>query len=459
MQPQGEILVPEILVPLGGAFLSILMLWGWMWSLKHRRLLEDLPTSKVKGVFIGLVELKGTAEVESPLFSRLAQHACVAYDWGIDEHWERTVTETYTDSDGNTKTRTKTESGWIRVDGGVVLEPFYLRDDTGIILVHPEGATFEMTSVFDKTVGIADPLYYGMGPARVVPDSTHRRRFHEQAFPLHAPLFIVGQARERKDLVAPEIAADKNAPMFLISNRTEEQVLRSRGWSLWLWAGFGMLFMVLGWIIKDLGIHQIPAKEAWIGWFLPVGIFVGLLVFAWMWQVFNSLVDLRNRTNRAWSLVEIELKRRADLIPQIIRTVQAIQGYEKEVQTALVALRNQANTSSGVGVEGLTHPLKALAEAYPDLKTGGNFSKLMVELSNTEERIALARGFYNDQATWNNTRLERIPEGWLARLMGFRNRSLWSATDMERAPVRVHLQDQVDLQEKGGSPPPITKLA
>ncbi len=125
----------EILVPLGGALLSFLMLWGWMRSLKQRRLLEDLPTSKVKGVFIGLVEVKGTAEVETPLTSQLAKQPCVAYDWGVDEHWERTVVESYTDSDGNTQTRTKTESGWIRVDGGIALEPFYLRDDTGILLV------------------------------------------------------------------------------------------------------------------------------------------------------------------------------------------------------------------------------------------------------------------------------------------------------------------------------------
>lgn len=452
MQSPGDIFVPEILIPSGGVFLCIMMLWGWMWSLRHRRLLEDLPTSKVKGVFIGLVEVKGTAEVESPLSSHLAHKPCVAYDWGIDEHWSRTVTETYTDSDGNTKTRTKTESGWIRVAGGVVLEPFYLRDDTGIILVHPQGATFEMTSVFEKTVGIADPLYYGKGPAGVVPDSTFRRRFHEQAFPLHAPLYIVGQARERQDMVAPEIAADKSAPVFLISNRTEEQVLRSRGWSLWLWAFFGLLFIVLGWIIRDLGIRQIPANVAWPGWFFPAGIFAGLLSFAWVWQVFNSLVDLRNRTNRAWSLVDIELKRRADLIPQLIRSVQAIQGYEKEVQTALVALRNQANIRSGIGVEGLTHPMRALAEAYPDLKTAGNFSKLMGELSNTEERIALARGFYNDQVTWHNTRLERIPEGWLARIMGFRTRSLWSATDMERAPVRVQLQENGDQPSSTSTP-------
>ena len=442
----------EILVPLGGALLSLLMLWGWMRSLKQRRLLEDLPTSKVKGVFIGLVEVKGTAEVETPLTSQLAKQPCVAYDWGVDEHWERTVVESYTDSDGNTQTRTKTESGWIRVDGGIALEPFYLRDDTGVLLVHPEGATFEMTTVFDKTVGIADPLYYGMGPARIIPDSTFRRRFHEQAFPLHSNLYIVGQARERQDIVAPEIAADKNAPVFLISNRTEEQVLQSRGWSLWLWVFFGLIFMMLGWIVRDLGIRQIAARDAWTSWFIPAGIFSGFLIFAWMWQVFNSLVDLRNRTNRAWSLVDIELKRRADLIPQLIRCVQAIKGHEKETQTALIALRNQANTSSGIGVEGLTAPLKALAEAYPDLKTVGNFSNLMGELSNTEDRIALARGFYNDQATWHNTRLERIPEGWVARLMGFRIRPYWSATNVERAPVEVHL-----MEGEGSAPLTTTK--
>ncbi len=80
--------------------------------LKRKRLIDDLPTSKAHGVFIGLTELKGTAESEAPLTSYLAGMRCVWYAWDVKEHWSRTVTETYTDSHGRTQIRTRRESGW-----------------------------------------------------------------------------------------------------------------------------------------------------------------------------------------------------------------------------------------------------------------------------------------------------------------------------------------------------------
>jgi len=86
--------------------------------LRRKRLIDDVPTSKTQGVFIGLAELKGTAESEVPLTSYLAGISCVQYVWQVDEHWSRTVHETYTDAKGHTQTRTRTESGWTKVAGG-----------------------------------------------------------------------------------------------------------------------------------------------------------------------------------------------------------------------------------------------------------------------------------------------------------------------------------------------------
>ena len=195
----------EVWVPIGGIVLSGLMLLGWMRSLKQRRLLEDLPTSKVKGVFIGLVEVKGTAESEDPLESYLAEEQCVGFDWSVDEHWSRTVTETYTDSEGKSQTRTKTESGWTQVAGGSDLQTFYLRDDTGALRINPKGAKLEMTSVFDTTCGILDPLYYDMGPAHAVANSNFRRRFYETAIVLHAPFLSWDKPESGKILSLPKL--------------------------------------------------------------------------------------------------------------------------------------------------------------------------------------------------------------------------------------------------------------
>ena len=238
-------------LPLIGSLLGLLGLAGAFRAGRRRRLVENLPTSKTTGVFIGLVELKGTAESASPLTSYLAEQPCVDYQWSVDEHWSRTVTETYTDSNGKTQTRTRHESGWTTVANGGEMIPFYLQDDCGVVLIRPEGAKLEPATMFDETVGRGDPLYYAKGPAGAVANSDHRRRFVEQGIPLHAPLYVMGQARERQDVVAAEIAQDRNAPMFLISTRSEEQISSGMKWGeQYGWIIFGLVLVVGGFVVR-----------------------------------------------------------------------------------------------------------------------------------------------------------------------------------------------------------------
>ncbi len=215
---------PPDLIVAGGMLLSLLSLYAAMRFARRKRLIENLPTSRTQGVVIGLVELKGTAEVEGPLVSYLARERCVYFSWSVKEHWSRTVTETYTDSKGHSRTRTRHESGWKTVADGGDETPFYLQDDTGVIRIVPDRAKIEPLTVFSETCGRSDPLYYTKGPSGSVSHSDHRRRFVEKAIPLHAPLYVVGKARERRDIVAPEVAYDADAPMFLISTGTEEKV-------------------------------------------------------------------------------------------------------------------------------------------------------------------------------------------------------------------------------------------
>ena len=152
------------LLPLLGGLLGLACLAAAFRAGRLRRLVENLPTSKSTGVFIGTVALKGTAESAQPLVSYLAQAACVHYQWTIEEHWSRMVTETYTDANGKTQTRTRQESGWTTVAQGGEVIPFYLQDDCGVVLVRPEGAKLEPAGLFDETCGPANPLYYGKGP-------------------------------------------------------------------------------------------------------------------------------------------------------------------------------------------------------------------------------------------------------------------------------------------------------
>ena len=396
-----------------GVLLGFLCLAGAMRLAWRKHLIDCLPTSKTTGVFIGFVEVNGSAESAYPLYSHLASIPCVYYSWGVEEHWKRTVTETYTDSKGKQCTRTREEEGWARVAGGGSEQPFYLRDDCGEILIRPDGADVEPVGVFYKTCDRDNPLYFEKGPPDSVPDSEHRRRFGESAIPLHAALCIFGQAREREDIVAAEIAADARAPMFLISTRTKEQI--SRGYSgtvgiLWV---LGLLLGVAGFLARDLLLDIDPAQR-WPFYLLPATVYLLAAVIGWFWMIFNSLIDLRQRVLRAGSLVEIELRRRHDLIPNIVAAVTGMRDHEFHLQPRLATLRARQDWTVNPA------PL-AVAEAYPGLKSHQGFLHLHQSLTETEDRIALARRYLNEITMHYNTRLQTIPEQYVAAAAGMKH--------------------------------------
>jgi hypothetical protein len=407
-----------------------------------RRLVENLPCSKTTGVFIGLVELKGAAEAAQPLTSFLAAEFCVCYQWSVEEHWSRTVTETYPDSEGKTQTRTREESGWTTVDSGGEMIPFYVRDDCGVILVRPDGAKIEPKTLFDQSCGRADPLYYGKGPARSVSNSDHRRRFVERGVPQGTAICIIGQARERKDVVAAEIARDSHAPLFLISTRSREQVSSGMKWGQWLWTFAGMVLAMGGFAWHDAARHI--SAETRLPIYAAIGLgYLAVAVLAWVWMVYNSLVDLRQRVRQAWSLVDVQLQRRHDLIPNLVQMVQGYADYEGQLQSELAALRGEM-TATPPGVAGPDYRAVgkatiAIAERYPQIKANANFVALQKSLIDTEQRIALARGYFNDIATHYNTRLEIVPERFVARLAAMKPQVLMEANDFERAAVKVEM--------------------
>lgn len=416
-------------------FLTLSLHWR-----KRHRLLRDTPTSKTSGVFIGLVELQGTAESAAPVRSHLAETACVHYGFRVEERWSRTVTETYTDAKGKTQTRNRHESGWNTVASGGETIPFYLRDNTGVILVRPDGAKIEPTVLFSETVSRGDALYYGKGPGGAVAHSDGVRRFVEEGIPLHAPLFVVGQARERSDVVAPEIAADREAPLFLISTRTEEKVARGYGVGSWIMWSLGLLAAAgAGVAVSRLAAVPPPLWPV----FVAIAVYLLLWAGAWAWMVYNSLVGLRERVRQAWSLIDVQLKRRHDLIPALVAALGALRDHEATVQTALAAARAQALATppgvDGPDYQGLARSLRVVNERYPELSAAPAFRRLHDELVQTEQRIALARSYYNDIATQFATRLERVPDRWVSALGRMQPQPLLGAADFERAAVTVDL--------------------
>jgi len=426
---------PTWLAPVLGSVLGVTCLGFALRAGRRRRLIQDIPTAKTTGVFIGLVELKGTAEAEQPLTSYLAGVACVQYAWSVEEHWSRTVTETYRDNKGQTRTRTKQESGWKTVASGGEQIPFYLRDDCGVVLVRPTGATIEAQQVFAQTCGLIDPLYFTKGPAHAVANSDHRRRFTERAIPLHAPVYVMGQAREREDVVAAEIAEHADAPVFLISTRTEEQIT---GGLRWQWWGLG----ILGGILITGGlIVALPEQRLWAA--LVAGGYFALWLIAGSILVYNSLINLRQRVRQAWANVDVQLQRRHDLIPNLVHAVEGLRGHEQIVQSTLAQLRAQQTATApgepGPDPAGCLPAIRAVVEAYPELTANTAFQHLQEQLTDTENRLALARGYYNDITTFYNTRRQVVPDRFLATLAGLQPVPLLTATDFERAAVAVQL--------------------
>ncbi len=179
-----------------------------------------------------------------------------------------------------------------------------------------------------------------------------------------------------------------------------------------------------------------------IVWIL-LGIVVLLGVYAVV--VYNGLIKLRNRIENAWAQIDVQLRRRYDLIPNLVETVKAYATHEKETLESVTRARAAAINAGSVGEQAqaenmVTSALKSLfavSEAYPDLKANQNFLQLQEELSGTEGRISYARQFYNDTVFRYNTKIQSFPALLIAGPLQFRPREYFEADDTSRGPVQV----------------------
>jgi LemA protein len=173
-----------------------------------------------------------------------------------------------------------------------------------------------------------------------------------------------------------------------------------------------------------------------------------LVVIAWAVLTYNRLVRLRNQVDGSWAQIDVQLKRRYDLIPNLVETVKGYAAHERGTLDAVVAARGNAMAAAqtpGLADRAeaenmLTQTLGrlfALAEAYPDLKANQNFAALQGELANTEDKIAYARQFYNSAVQSFNTAVQTLPTNIIAGVGGFRTKDFFEAAGGERGPVQV----------------------
>jgi len=192
-------------------------------------------------------------------------------------------------------------------------------------------------------------------------------------------------------------------------------------------------------------------------WGILIAVAVVVLLIAWVVSLYNRLVTLRNRYKNGFSQIDVQLKRRYDLIPNLVETAKGYIRHERETLEAVVAARNHAVTaeqaaaarpgdpeamrqlqSAEAGLTAGLGRLFAVAEAYPDLKANQTMQTLMEELTSTENRVAFARQAYNEGVTQYNTARETMPTALLAGAFGFQEAHLWEIeAPQEREAVKV----------------------
>ena len=174
-------------------------------------------------------------------------------------------------------------------------------------------------------------------------------------------------------------------------------------------------------------------------------IIVLVLIILWAISVYNSLIALRNRVKDQWAQIDVQLKRRFDLIPNLVETVKGYTKHESETLEAVIKARN-TYVSATVPEEQMKadgeltkaiSKLFALTESYPDLKANTNFQALQQELTETESKIAAARQFYNDTVMVYNNKVSMVPSNIIAGLFKFNKEAFFEANETERQNVQV----------------------
>lgn len=174
-----------------------------------------------------------------------------------------------------------------------------------------------------------------------------------------------------------------------------------------------------------------------------LGIIAAIVI--WAIVVYNGLIRLKNRVDEAWSDIDVQLKRRYDLIPNLVSTVKGYASHEKEVFEKVTEARTRAMGAQGAGDKAqaenmLSQTLKSLfavAEAYPDLKANQNFLELQRDLTDTEDKIQASRRFYNGNVRDFNTKIQVFPNNIFAGMLNFTTREFFEAEEEEKKSVKV----------------------
>lgn len=423
------------------AFAAVAGLGIWWVFLGRKRVIQDLPTSTAKGVSLGLNEVIGTVECSDPHVSPQAGVECA---W-----WRNTFYVQENDDKGWRKTGEKV--------GGPVW--FDLVDETGRVLVRPRKAEVHGVEAYE---GPYDVFSLASDPnptlaSRYIASRTagqKRRKVVEDTIPVGSQVYVLGTAQLPHESLQPYIGPDRvGRDLFLVRVGSEDDALYRERVGVGLGA---FLALVGGAAAPTLWHHSYEIAAAWatepaasttaaapgaaidtFGWgdiepmWPLLGVAGVLLAMSLLSLVFtyNGLVRLRQRAQAAWSLIDVQLRRRHDLVPNLAAAVSAHAAHEAEVQRSITELRTSlltqlpANPSDDAvrdadrairAEDAALGRLLALVEDYPTLTADASFSALRAELVDTEDRIALARSFYNASVQVLHDRAKAVPGNLVA---------------------------------------------
>lgn len=414
---------------------------GVAWAVdRRRRRFADLPTTPAAAVFAGRNEVVGRAWAPHPTVSHRARVPSVWWVYVHEEERRHTRQVTTTDSKGNTSSRTETYMQWHEIDRRAHhLPELEVVDETGSAVVRLDGAKVVPRELHS---GIYDGEREGGFLARMFDDRTGRYRETETGIAVGDRLFVVGETRLDETRLVPVLHDE-----VLVSTRSESS---HRSWlgaaaAAALLAATGLTTVA---IARTIAPDEPGRPTAW----LPgVGVVALALALAWGSTTYNRLRLVAQGVDRAWSLIDVQLRRRHDLIPALAEVVRAHAEHEATLLAATADARRagppaRLDTAAAVEAESDQQttdlrPILAIAESHPQLTADDAYLSLVARLSDTEDRIAGSRTFYNDSLTLLADRRERFPDSLIARRLPLPHRELLRAECFERTvpPVRRDL--------------------
>ena len=376
--------------------------------IKIKRYVENIPTSLSSGISYGPSELKGHIELTkdyAPLIGPETKEKCVYYRHKITE-----------------KRRSGKKTRIVVIKDETHEIPFYCKDREGNTKIIPDGAEVTAELKFEKRRG--------------------RRTYYEWHLPENSEIYVLGSA------VVDEVEGDRLAISdgkdkfpFIISSESETEVMLRQGRKGLLGLGVAQNATVFLGLVLFGAVGSFAATDFLLAaMFAPL--FLAISMFALM---YNDLIFLRNRVSRAWANIEVSLKKRSDLIPNLEQVVKSYFSHEQDVMRSVAELRSSVVGKSAFSptdvdkVMGhelmVSNKIFALREAHPDLKSNEMMEDFMNRLARMENEVSMMRAGYNDGIERYRTVIQRFPEVMLAKMFGFKDqKSLAFKSDIRQVP-------------------------